>query len=565
MTGTNKNTIMAAICVLAVLCLLVSAAVLPAAEESSSDTPAEQILEELSVKEQASEKASEEQSSEKPGKTDPPPTSPYVLQKTDAAIIKTADGEKTYYRKVFVTDANRDGNFNSADARIVLRVSAKLDKTDLPLSYLDADGSGLVEAADARILLRASARLDRYYVSENGELPPAGSYKGADSRLFVFDATGLTVDGFYEDGKQRFLVDAGGKTMQDIRIYKGETCFFMKDGSLYTGFVKKDGIIRYFKDGVTKEGLVKSNGKVYYSLANGTLFKGWKAEDKYTYYFNEDGAAATGMVRIEDHYYCFDDEGRMVFGFQTVGDEMYYFDNTSGRMVTDTQIDDYIIGLDGRCSKRPVKLLGSFKSTYGYIASLIIEYPADNDNWELVCLNSKFKVTKDVDQKVRLSNVAGSSELMDSRAAYWYDKMYDAAKKDGILLTPVSGYRSYADQERLFKEFVDEYRAAGKTGYESEKLASTRRMPAGSSEHNIGICMDIITASSSDNFEKTAAYRWLSANAADYGFILRYPIDKQDVTGVKFEPWHWRYVGVKNARAIKDSGKCLEEYLSLPV
>ncbi|MCR5782041.1 MAG: D-alanyl-D-alanine carboxypeptidase family protein [Clostridia bacterium] len=564
MTGTNKNISRAVICFFAVLCILVTAVMIPAAEEASSDTPENQILEEMSSGEQTSEAVSEEQSSEKPGKTDPLPTSPYVLLKSDAATIKTAEGEKTYYRKVFVTDADRDGYFDSADARIVLRVSAKLEKTDLPASYLDADGNGQVDAADARMLLRASAKLDRYYISEDGKLPPAGSYRSSDSRFFIFDSTGLTVEGYYEEENLRFLVDSNGKPMQDIRTYKGETCFFMKDGSLYTGFVKQHGVIRFFTKGVTNEGLVSFKRKVYYSLANGTLFKGWKAVDKYTYYFTEDGSAATGMVKIGDYYYCFGEDGRMVFGFQTVGDEMYYFDQTSGHMVTNTQIDGYIIGLDGRCSKKPVKILAPYQSTYGYIVSLVIEYPVDNEDWELVCLNSKFKIEEGVDQKIKLSTVAGSSEQMDSRAAYWYDKMYEAAKKDGILLTPVSGYRSYADQKRLFKEFVDEYRAAGKTGYESEKLASTRRMPEGSSEHNIGICMDIITASSSDNFEKTAAYRWLSANAADYGFILRYPYDKQDVTGVKFEPWHWRYVGVKNARAIKDSGKCLEEYLALP-
>ncbi len=563
MTGKTKRVRRAA-ALLAAICLLVSGAVISFAVDGSlSVAPEEQSVAEPLSAEQISEPVSEEQSSGD-GKTDPPPTSPYILQKSDAAAINTADGVKTYYRKVFVTDANRDGKFDSADARIVLRVSARLETTDLPASYLDADGNGKVEAGDARILLRASAKLDRYYISDDGELPPAGSYRALDSRFFVFDQTGLTVDGFYEEGSLRFCIDSAGRPQQDIRTYKGETVFFMKDGSLYTGFVKKNDVKLFFRDGVTKEDIFKFNGKVYCSLANGRLFTGWKADDRFTYYFTEDGSAATGMVKIGDHYYCFDDDGRMVFGFQTVGDDIYYFDTTSGHMVTDTQIDNYLIGPDGRCSKRPVKLIGVFTSRYGYVKSAVIEYPLDNDDWELVCVNAKYKVGTDVDNKVTLKTVAGSAERMDSRAAYWYDKMYAAAKKDGIILTPVSGYRSYEDQMRLFYIFVDEYMAEGKTGYESEKLSLTRRMAPGSSEHNLGICMDIVTASSSSNFQNTAEYRWLSANAADYGFILRYPYDKQDITGVQFEPWHWRYVGVKNARAIKDSGKCLEEYLAIP-
>ena len=152
---------------------------------------------------------------------------------------------------------------------------------------------------------------------------------------------------------------------------------------------------------------------------------------------------------------------------------------------------------------------------------------------------------------------------MDSRAAAAYENMYDAAAADGIYLTPCSGYRSYSTQKRLYNEFYNEYLNQGYSEQEAHNLTSKRRNPAGSSEHNIGICMDIICASSSANFQNTKAYAWLQNNAHNYGFILRYPEDKVDITGVKFEPWHWRYVGVENAASIKNSGKCLEEYLGL--
>ena len=83
--------------------------------------------------------------------------------------------------------------------------------------------------------------------------------------------------------------------------------------------------------------------------------------------------------------------------------------------------------------------------------------------------------------------------------------------------------------------------------------------PPGCSEHNLGVAMDIIATA--DNFYTTEEYAWLMENAADYGFILRYPQDKQYITRVEYEPWHWRYVGVEHAHAIKASGLCLEEYL----
>ncbi len=192
-----------------------------------------------------------------------------------------------------------------------------------------------------------------------------------------------------------------------------------------------------------------------------------------------------------------------------------------------------------------------------------VDYPSDTDSWQMICLNKNRYVDSSYENSLSLSYVAGSSEQMDSRAAAAYEKMYSAAASSGIYLTPCSGYRSYSTQKRLFNEFVDEYLAQGYSREKAYNLTSTRRNPPGSSEHNIGICMDIICASSSAGFENTSAYAWLMNNASDYGFILRYPADKANITGVKFEPWHWRYVGVENAEKIKNSGLCLEEYLGL--
>ena len=192
-----------------------------------------------------------------------------------------------------------------------------------------------------------------------------------------------------------------------------------------------------------------------------------------------------------------------------------------------------------------------------------IAYPSDTASWKLICLNRNRCVGSYVENSISLSYVAGSGERMDSRAAAAYEDMYDAAAAECIYLTPCSGYRSYSTQKRLYNEFFNEYLEQGYSEKEAHDLTSRRRNPAGSSEHNIGICMDIICASSSANFQNTKAYAWLQDNAHNYGFILRYPEDKVDITGVKFEPWHWRYVGVENAENIKNSGKCLEEYLGL--
>lgn len=235
-------------------------------------------------------------------------------------------------------------------------------------------------------------------------------------------------------------------------------------------------------------------------------------------------------------------------------------DTTAAAVNTPTETTTLHTVVETTTSKRPVL---TTSSDYSVPGATIISYPADDQSWQMICLNRYRCVDATVESKISLSYVAGSSERMDSRAAAAYNQMYAAAAQDGIYLTPCSGYRSYSRQKTLYFEFVNDYLDSGYSEAVAHDLASKRRNPPGSSEHNIGICMDIICAASSANFQNTEAYAWLNAYAQDYGFILRYPEDKVSVTGVKFEPWHWRYVGVENAVAIKNSGLCLEEYLGL--
>ncbi len=190
----------------------------------------------------------------------------------------------------------------------------------------------------------------------------------------------------------------------------------------------------------------------------------------------------------------------------------------------------------------------------------MISLPSNDSEWKLVLLNTFYRVSENVDDEINfVPAIEGSGELLDYRAAEAYQKMYDAGKADGVTLTPISGYRSYSKQKYLYNNLVEEYLADGYSQAESEALASTRRMPPGSSEHNIGIAMDIGWVDS--RFADSAEYEWLCNNADDYGFILRYTEENKKYTGVKAEPWHWRYVGVENASKIKESGLSLEEYL----
>ncbi|MBS7389890.1 MAG: M15 family metallopeptidase [Oscillospiraceae bacterium] len=184
----------------------------------------------------------------------------------------------------------------------------------------------------------------------------------------------------------------------------------------------------------------------------------------------------------------------------------------------------------------------------------------DAEKWNLAIINTKYPLPDSY--APTLSNViSGSNIQLDSRVSERYAEMYAAAKLSGCVLTPYSGYHSYALQETNYNRKVNFYVNQGISAEESNQKASAQVLPAGCSEHNAGLAMDIVSASS--DFINTKEYKWLCENAYNYGFILRYPEDKTAITGMNFEPWHWRYVGTQAAKEMKEKNQCLEEYLGL--
>ena len=186
----------------------------------------------------------------------------------------------------------------------------------------------------------------------------------------------------------------------------------------------------------------------------------------------------------------------------------------------------------------------------------------------------------------------GESLSLSVRAALALYEMFDEMQACGIDdLSVTSAYRSYAYQESLFNGYVrreqttisdeaiaffgeayiqSEYRDAGKTGLSEEdakRLVQSYSAKAGTSEHQTGLCVDFISSDMNDkltvDFENTEAFAWLSENAYKFGFILRYPKGKEDITGYTYEPWHYRFVGREAATNIHFANITLEEYLEI--
>lgn len=179
--------------------------------------------------------------------------------------------------------------------------------------------------------------------------------------------------------------------------------------------------------------------------------------------------------------------------------------------------------------------------------------------WHLTLVNSSYRIPDTYTPD--LVAVCSSKERLDRKVALEYEKMYAAALIDGVVLKPCSGYRSYELQERNYKNKIKFFENQGYSTEDAKVKAATIIMPPGSSEHNLGYAMDIVCVE--EWFENTNEFRWLTENAADYGFIMRYPKDKQDITKVIYEPWHWRYVGVEAAKEMKEKNLTLEEYLGV--
>ena len=177
---------------------------------------------------------------------------------------------------------------------------------------------------------------------------------------------------------------------------------------------------------------------------------------------------------------------------------------------------------------------------------------ANVDDGKLILVNKYYYVDKDYYANTETLGSGYGSGSLNKEAAKYFREMVKEAKKDGIKLYSVSAYRSYSTQKNLYNRYV---RKDGK------KKADTYSARPGHSEHNLGLAVDINCASSSRHFENTKEYKWLKDNSYKYGFIERYPKGKEFITGYKYEPWHFRYLGSEVATEVYNLNVTYEEYV----
>ena len=182
-------------------------------------------------------------------------------------------------------------------------------------------------------------------------------------------------------------------------------------------------------------------------------------------------------------------------------------------------------------------------------------------DWRLVLINKQHPIPEGY--SFTLGTIRGNMKC-DERIIPEIMEMLQAAKKDGINLVICSPYRDLNRQEVLFNRKIQAYMKKGMSYMDAYRVASQSVTVPGASEHQIGLALDIICDSYSSlnaGFGGTEAGEWLAEHSCEYGFILRYPEGKEKITGIEYEPWHFRYVGKDAAMQITKEGITLEEFL----
>ena len=174
-----------------------------------------------------------------------------------------------------------------------------------------------------------------------------------------------------------------------------------------------------------------------------------------------------------------------------------------------------------------------------------------------------FENTIPKDWKVDLVQL-NNGQSVDRRIYDDLIAMLQAAKSEGLNPLICSSYRTNEKQEQLYQNKVSEYLSQGYSKVEASDKAAFWVARPGTSEHQLGLAVDIVSTKNQRldrSQENTVEQQWLIQNSWKYGFVLRYPTNKNSITGVGYEPWHYRYVGKEHAKKINELGVCLEEYV----
>ena len=337
------------------------------------------------------------------------------------------------------------------------------------------------------------------------EATPPASESFPDFNLIRMDPGWNLIDG------QRYHMGADGHPTTGWLIDEGQRYYLNQQGAPLTGWQEIGGKRFFFReDGTMITGWLEDGGKTYFFGMDGSMITGHLNIAGQVFYFGEDGARHTGWLELEEGTYWFDDQGVMAVGPTEIDGVLHYF------------------------------------SPHGI---------------EIILVNPWNKVPEGY--TVELVNVTDQDRL-ETRTAQALQEMLADCVAAGFQPYIVSAYRTQAEQQYLYNRKVNFYLELDYSRRDAEQTAALSVAIPDTSEHQLGFAVDIIDINNpnlDDSQEKAPAQQWLMQHCHEYGFILRYPVGTTEITGIIYEPWHYRYVGVEIAREITNLGITLEEYL----
>ena len=349
----------------------------------------------------------------------------------------------------------------------------------------------------------------RSYLDAKGN-PVTGWHEIQGVRYF-FDENGLLATGWTEYDGSRFYLDPDGTLATGWRMLENKRCYLDENGQLATGWVSIQGQNCYFgADGTPASGWMEIDEKKYYLNVNGVPTTGWTEIDGVRWYFGENGTLYTGWLTESGKQYYFLEDGTPAVGEIVIGGQKYHFNPHGVR----------------------VMLVNPWNSLSPDLKPDLVQVDE----------------THQIDRQCYEALMAMLSDCA-------------AAGHDPELR---SAYRTMDYQTMLHENKVNYYLDRHYSEEDAKKYAAQVVAVPGTSEHQLGLAVDIADREFKDLTDEqanTATQKWLMKHCWEYGFILRYPKGTTDKTGIIYEPWHYRYVGVEMAKEITESGMTLEEYL----
>ena len=360
-----------------------------------------------------------------------------------------------------------------------------------------------------------------YYISPSNGSAVTGWIDAEDGRHHLDETTGRMSTGWLDWGGDRYYLDDNGLPFCGWLETQDGRYFLDEEGTMVTGWISTTEGICYLNEttGAVTTGWMELDGQRYYFGGDGYMATGWTDTEEGRYYLDENGYLVTGWLDLEGKRYLLDDNGLMTLGWYTNDEGTRYYFREDGTMAIGQ------VEIDG--------VNNFFTSTGAYV----------------VLVNKWNEVPEDYE----LDLVYYGEWQVDSACYEALKAMLSDLKSVGYYEI-TSAYRSVATQQSIWNRRLANYtNAYGKT--KAEEMVALEVAVPGTSEHHLGLAVDISAGDTVD--------AWLAENSWRYGFILRYPNGKTELTGITYEPWHFRYVGVELAQELYELDMCMEEYMAM--